>query len=345
VLLLNDCCHSAHAGIALSGHGVTEVIAACGFEAEAPAVGSHSFTTALIDELAKASSGPPFPVGWLHSRIVDSLKNWKRALVKDDQGEIWRDSSGKVREECHKRRTPIHLFLTNETPYRSIFLAPLAPKLTPDLSSGAQSSSASSDSVDADSSTTESVQTQMTAPIETAEDEQNRSSQVLLAIRIAEDYLATDDRDHRIYEWREWIRNMPSAAKDIKIQGVYESFSTLVLLSVPTAVWTLLPKNPAYSFIGFITSDNILPSLDSSRSHQRSSTVPEFSQTVETPDLIGYDNVQYPFTITAGHRRALAWLMQQFERLEVKNSKSEGDRDDISQASTLLELSKYKDRL
>jgi hypothetical protein len=143
----------------------------------------------------------------------------------------------------------------------------------------------------------------MTASIETAKDEQNRSSQVLLAIRIAEDYLATDDRDHKIYEWREWIRNMPSAGRDIKIHGVYESFSTLVLLSVPTTVWTLLPKNPAYSFIGFITSDNILPSLDSSTSHELSLTVPEFSQTVETPDLPSHHNVQYPFPITVGHQK------------------------------------------
>ncbi|KAE8443356.1 hypothetical protein EG329_001914 [Mollisiaceae sp. DMI_Dod_QoI] len=313
VLLLNDCCHSAHASITLKGHGVTEVIAACGFEAEAPAVGPHSFTTALIDELAKASSGPPFPIGWLHSRIVDSLKNWKRALLKDEQGHIWRDINGKVQEECHKRRTPIHLFLTNETTYRSIFLAPLAPKSTANLDSGAQSSSASSNSV-------------------------------LLAIRISEDYLATDSREHKIYEWREWIRNIPLAARDIKIQGVYESFSTLVLLSVPTAVWTLLPENPAYSFIGFITSDNILSSLDSPQPHQ-SLTIPEFSQVVETPTQIGYHNVPYSMPITVDQQRAVVWLMQQIERLEVKNLRPEGDRDDISQASTLLEPSKYKDRI
>lgn len=51
VLLLLDSCHSSHPAINVSGQGVTEVVAACGFETPAPAVGPHSFTSALIREL------------------------------------------------------------------------------------------------------------------------------------------------------------------------------------------------------------------------------------------------------------------------------------------------------
>lgn len=49
---------------------------------------------------------------------------------------------------------------------------------------------------------------------------------------------------------------MPLEAKDIKIEGVYQSFSTLVLLRLPIVVWDLLPDNVAYTFIGFVTSEN-----------------------------------------------------------------------------------------
>ena len=274
---------------------------------------------------------------------MDSLKNWKRALLRDEQGDIWRDINGKVQQECHKRRTPIHQILTNETPYRSIFLAPLAPKLAVDLGLRARSSSASSNSIETDSSIAETEETQTTTPTETMGDEQNRSSQVLLAIRISEDYLTTDNREQRIHEWREWIRNVPPAARGIKIQGVYESFSTLILLSVPTAVWTLLPKNPAYSFIGFITSDNMLSSFNSPQPHQSSFTIPELSRAVGAQ--VGDHNSQNSMPITVDQQRAVAWLMQQFERLEIKSLRPERDRDDISQVSTLIELSKHKDRM
>lgn len=50
VLILLDCCAAASSG-GNHGRGVTEVIAACGFEVFAPGVGEHSFTRSLIDEL------------------------------------------------------------------------------------------------------------------------------------------------------------------------------------------------------------------------------------------------------------------------------------------------------
>jgi hypothetical protein len=56
--------------------------------------------------------------------------------------------------------------------------------------------------------------------------------------------------------WLEWIRNARAEAKGIRIDGVYDSFSTLVLLRMPATVWGLLPNNPAYSFVGFDTSNN-----------------------------------------------------------------------------------------
>ena len=50
VLILLDCCAAASSA-ADAGKGVTELLAACGFETWAPGVGEHSFTRSLIDEL------------------------------------------------------------------------------------------------------------------------------------------------------------------------------------------------------------------------------------------------------------------------------------------------------
>jgi hypothetical protein len=48
----------------------------------------------------------------------------------------------------------------------------------------------------------------------------------------------------------------PPECKDVKIEGRYDSFSTLLLVRISVATWNLLPENPAYSFVGFVTSEN-----------------------------------------------------------------------------------------
>jgi hypothetical protein len=40
----------------------------------------------------------------------------------------------------------------------------------------------------------------------------------------------------------EWIRNVPVGGVDIHIDGIWDSFSTLLLLRMPIAVWDLLPN-------------------------------------------------------------------------------------------------------
>ena len=50
VLIILDCCAAA-SSVAEAGSGITELVAACGFETVAPGVGQHSFTRSLIEEL------------------------------------------------------------------------------------------------------------------------------------------------------------------------------------------------------------------------------------------------------------------------------------------------------
>jgi hypothetical protein len=130
VLLLYYICHSAHPAVNISGQGVTKLIAACGFETHAPAAGPHSFANALIRELEESFVGSPISVAEIHSKVISSLKNWKPSLLRDENGNVWTDENGRAKYECHKRRTPVHCFLTNESPYRSIMLARLPSKLS-----------------------------------------------------------------------------------------------------------------------------------------------------------------------------------------------------------------------
>jgi hypothetical protein len=81
------------------------------------------------------------------------------------------------------------------------------------------------------------------------------TTNVLLSIRLGNDYFQDDNTD-QLWTWREWIYNMPPEAKAVKVEAIYESTSTLVLLSVPVTIWDALPDNPSYSFVGFVTSSN-----------------------------------------------------------------------------------------
>jgi hypothetical protein len=85
--------------------------------------------------------------------------------------------------------------------------------------------------------------------------------QILLTIRLEKTELD-------IQVWRDWLRNLPAEGQDIKIDGIYRSFSTLLLLRMPVTIWNLLPENPAYSFVGFVTSENMVSTISQVLAYQ-----------------------------------------------------------------------------
>ncbi|KAK0111112.1 hypothetical protein ONS95_001489 [Cadophora gregata] len=248
VLLLYDCCYASHPAVNGAGQGVTEVIAACGFEAQAPAVGPHSFTNALIQELEESFNGAPFYAAELHSKILGSLKNWKPKLLREPNGNVWVDEKGQPRYECHKRRTPVHCLLTTKRPNRSIMLAPLRPGVSMRQTVHEKQSLGSALG---NNSMPSNYYKDPNLP---------HYPQVLISVRLEEDYLADDDdreSQKRQQPWLEWFRNIPDAANKVTIHGVYRSYSTLLLLSMSVALWNILPAHVAYSFIGFLNSGNL----------------------------------------------------------------------------------------
>ena len=62
-----------------------------------------------------------------------------------------------------------------------------------------------------------------------------------------------------------WLSSCPALIKYASVEAVYKSFSTLVLLSIPVLIWDLLPEHPAYSFVGYASSPNIMKPLPEAR--------------------------------------------------------------------------------
>ena len=246
VLLLYDCCNSAATTTSESRqdrNSVTEVIAACGYESIAPEVGEHSFTNSLVEILAAASKGTPFSIGELHNLILNRLKCWVPSILKDQNGKMKEGIGGRPEYERQPRRTPVYSILCDTKPRRSIMLAPLRKRYS-SLSTG-PTSNGHAQSIDLGTAGTTRKRRRSLSPGQGSE----KCSQVIISVQL---------RGHEldIAAWKECIRLFPSEAQTIKIEGIFESFSTLLLVRIPVAIWNLIPDNPAYGFVGYVTSEN-----------------------------------------------------------------------------------------
>lgn len=67
-----------------------------------------------------------------------------------------------------------------------------------------------------------------------------------------------DDQRLDINAWEQWLNAFPAMARYVKVQGVFKSHSTLLLVSMPVMIWDLLPEDNAMSFVAFIRSNNLV---------------------------------------------------------------------------------------
>ena len=252
VLILLDYCAAASSA-ADAGSGVTELIAACGFETWAPGVSEHSFTRSLIDELKYWSHGPSLSVAMLHNKVLSRIKYWKPRFGNSGNHE--------------HRKTPIYILLANDGKQRSIELTPLNPRepsasASPNalfagtLSQSSSISSLMSMEVTESSSNvlSEAAQRADSSPLSASEvwpDHQFNCPKVLVSIALEDDqYLLTN-------EWNHWLASVPAVVKFANVEGLYKSDSALMLLSLPVAIWDLLPNNPAVKFLAFVRSRDL----------------------------------------------------------------------------------------
>jgi hypothetical protein len=227
VLILLDCCSSGGS----RGHATTgnkELIAACGFETFCPAPGKHSFTDSLIEELWDLSNGPAFSAAHLHDRISARLQRWSPYYDADNLN--LRDKEGR---DIERRNAPVHFLMNSQVDNSSIVLRPLSPPST-----------SSSNGEDPGASTGPPLKRpRLLAPTR---------RRVLISVVMGEDY---QDATEAISTW---LRRIPGKVDSVSIEAAFDHGSSLLLVSMPVAVWDLLPSHQAYSFVGFVRSENLL---------------------------------------------------------------------------------------
>jgi hypothetical protein len=64
-----------------------------------------------------------------------------------------------------------------------------------------------------------------------------------------------------VAEFRKWLlTQVPGKVKglEVKVEGLWKTNSSIYLLSLPVEIWTQLPDNPAYHYVGIVNSPNLL---------------------------------------------------------------------------------------
>ncbi len=247
VLILLDSCTSAGSSggskqFETQEGGRTELLAACGFENSAPGPGPHSFTNALIRELRDMSTlNIPFAVNILHQRLIARLVHYSPQY-----------SSVSPRQRCPERHaTPVYISLGQDFRQKSI---PLRSFRIPN-NSGGNATSSSGSIGDPKAASTDGSQPNRTALAIKRLLGDNNAPKVLLAINLqGEHWLNFENL------FGNWLKDMPLPADSINIEAVFHGLSTMILLSMPIAVWDLLPEHPSCSFVNFVQSPNLLPS-------------------------------------------------------------------------------------
>jgi hypothetical protein len=234
VLLLLDCCH---AGIANTneGNGVTEVISACPYSSNANGVGPYSFTRRA-----------EFSTGELYNNI------YCRTQIR-----LPDDGAGTERHP-----PPIHLVLNNDSKYRrSIHLA---RRLSPG-NDGSPRSTLEVNEPPFDENNTENTfeicstldegQYESSSPPTCETRPVKEVPRLALAIRFNDD-LRLEDLSTDLFI--DWLRTMPVVAQQVRVEAGFDSFSSLLIVSIPISLSAYLSYNPAVSCLGPITSSNLV---------------------------------------------------------------------------------------
>lgn len=281
VLILLDCCAGAASATFPTGNSVTETISASSWDAIAPDPGSYSFTNALIEVLQEWRHRV-FSAAMLHAEVLARLKHPRPITINGKHFEA--------------RSTPVHFMMTANHRAPSIEISRTQPVEKRSLSAptiphvdveavggygghvgGPVGGVAAIESAGRAGSPADAL---IGPPFPSEPTEDTPHVMISLALE--------DDQRLDINAWEQWLNAFPAMAKYVKIQGVFKSHSTLVLVSMPVMVWDLLPEDPATSFIAFIRSNNITAQKSQPTPLATSVPAPRHQSEAVAPDTASY---------------------------------------------------------
>jgi hypothetical protein len=273
---------------------VMETIAACGFEGRALLPGEHSFTTSLIEVLQDWANAPSFSVTMLHSEVLRVLMRRRKEKCTNGQKLEWRSTPVHMTNFTHARTIGIELCkrsLIDTDSFPSIQSSqPIEDLLQSDI--GLTSAtyldlmSLGCDALEERLSINHETREPSAEIIPTSTSASKLSGEVTSTLKLPHMLISiTLDEDQPLPNpeaCRRWICAFPGLAKHVKIEGIFTSYSTVIILSIPVVIWNMLPDNPACQSISYVTSRNLIVDPGSDFLHSERSLATECRQSQST---------------------------------------------------------------
>ncbi|KAH8801725.1 hypothetical protein F5884DRAFT_525870 [Xylogone sp. PMI_703] len=234
ILLLLDTCAIADAPTAGS-HGVKQAIAAYGPEHANREPGSPSFTLSLIDALNKLGTGRPFSIQKLHEEIISLRHN------KSLQHTGITNGNGTARAVSVPERLPVCFTLTPGS-LQSISLSPLGRQQV-------GTSPLESPDQDGQGSRLPDEQRAISAPA--------NPDLTFDEVRALVCTTFLGEPSHDMTSFKQWLQNTPVAASKIAVEGMFHGPPTILLISMPIAVWNVVAADRTCGFLGYVNSHNM----------------------------------------------------------------------------------------
>ncbi len=215
-------------------NGIKQAIAAYTPDQSIRAVGPYSFTANLTEALARLGSGRPFSIQRLHEEII-AMQHLKSLSTPSING----SSTGSAGHE----RMPVCFSLTPGV-LQTITISPigaqpppmpnLMPSLMDSLGDGESSRNNPVDLVRANSA--------------------DLTFEEMRAL-VCTTFLG--EPSHEMASFKQWLHNTPMAASKIAVEGMFHGPPTVLLISMPIAVWNVLAADRTCGFLGYVNSHNM----------------------------------------------------------------------------------------
>ncbi len=248
VLFLFDSCQAMPQPLASPGEGFVSAITATGSDPSpmgiAAEVGPDSFTSSLIKVLglmARDHRARSFTESDLYNKLDKEISKAPARLEEKPDGTLLFDGNGHVIPVRRKRRCPFLRPLSRDKKARPISI-PILRRFGPTQDSGPMFN------VDPDSF-------ELPASLQQAD----RRAEVLVCFRLTPEEMKFEDVDG----WARLMLRISDAVSgqgvtvgDVKIEGIFPSDSSLLLLRIPMDIWNLLRRHRSATFVGKVYGDN-----------------------------------------------------------------------------------------
>lgn len=214
-----------------------QVIAAYTQEQTTREPGPRSFTFNLIEALNKLGSGRPFSIQRLHEEIISQKHN------KFLQHSL---TNGNGKAVTGHERMPVCFSLTPGT-LQSITLSPLGQQQPGGSHMASPMGSPDNDLQASRSNHGEHHGIKVNSNSDLTFEE--------MRALVCTTFLGEPSQD--MASFKQWLHNTPMAASKIAVEGMFHGPPTVLLVSMPIAVWNVVAADRTCAFLGYVNSHNM----------------------------------------------------------------------------------------